>query len=150
MKQLALLLLAVTLVACSKDEAQEEAVPPVNYQTQGSGQQTENVVQTGDQQSTMVLSKKAITLSSSTMQDTSIVQLSCGCDFKVVAENFMGDTSAIRFTQHPTPLPNAFRVGLAFSANKSAKKGNYTARLAFLNTGNKGNYRDTITVNYTL
>lgn len=147
MKQIALLLLAVTLISCSKDEAKEE-LPPVNYQSQGG--QVENTVQMGDQQSSMSVTKEAIALTASTMQDTSIVKLSCGCDFKIVAESFTGDTNVIKFAQYNTPVPEAHRVGLAFSANKSAAKGNYTARLAFLNTGNKGNYRDTITVNYTL
>jgi hypothetical protein len=142
-----LLLLSTTsfLAGCGKEEEAEQFTP----QTMPSGQMN-NVFVPGNQASSMILDKKNITLSSAAPSDSTIVRLACGCDFSIVPESFTGDTNVIKHTRYPSPVPEAFRVGMVFSADQKAPKGNYSVKFAFLNTGSKGDYRDTITVNYSL
>ena len=79
-----------------------------------------------------------------------MIELSCGCPFTFKVESFTGATNAIAYTQFDAATAQTHKVGVRFSPKPGAKKGNHTAKLAFLNTGSKGDYRDTITVNYTL
>jgi hypothetical protein len=125
MKRYALLLLSFLLAACI------EATGPVetNY-------------------TTLLVTKDTITLNDAMNMDSSIVALACGCRFTMSVEKFMGDTSAIHYTQRDASN-GAYRVAVDVIADPSVAVGKYSARLAILSTGAKGTYRDTIEVLYT-
>jgi hypothetical protein len=108
-----------------------------------SCQETTDPVET----STMLISKKKITLNSAMHMDSSFVALSCGCRFTLNVEKFLGDTNAIHYTQRDASN-GSHRVALDITGDTLAATGTYTARIAVLNFGSKGTFRDTIDVSY--
>ena len=96
--------------------------------------------------STMILSKESIVLTAATPIDSATVKLSCGCGFSLVVESYAGDTSMIRYVTRTVDDPTAKTMAMVFSPADNAPAGSYSAKLAFLNTGDKGNFRDTVTV----
>lgn len=125
MKQILSLILVAVLAGCTSDPVIEETP------------------------STMMLSKKNLTLTYATPIDSATVRLSCGCGFNLVVENFTGDTSAIRYQTREVDDLTAHTMAMVFSPAENTSAGSYSAKLAFLSTGKKGNFRDTVTVHYT-
>ena len=99
--------------------------------------------------STMILSKESIALTAASPIDSATVKLSCGCGFNLVVESYTGDTSVIRYVTRTVDDPTAKTMAMVFTPADNAPAGSYSAKLAFLNTGDKGNFRDTIAVSYT-
>jgi hypothetical protein len=121
-----LLLLAFAVSSCVKEVEPEQA-----------------------EQSTLIVSKDTIALTNGHVTDSSIVQLSCGCNFELTIEHLSGDTNVIDISQ--TNVSNgAHRIALAFTADTLAAAGTYAADVAFLSHSvTKGTFRDTIHVTYT-
>jgi WD40 repeat protein len=97
---------------------------------------------------TFNMSKNKIMLTRSMPMDSSILFLSCGCKYTLSIESFTGDTSVIHYTERDA-RNNAYRVALDVTADTNAVPGNYAARIAVLSWGYKGEYRDTLSVEYT-
>lgn len=103
-----------------------------------------------NQKSSLIVTNSTMMLSPAKLEESSIVELSCGCPFELRVENFSGATNAIKYEQFDAKTAQTHKVGLRFKAQPNAPKGTHTAKLAFLNTGSKGDYRDTIVVTYKL
>ena len=125
MKYLLIFALTVGLVACTTDSPSEEKPA-----------------------STLILSTDQINLSEASPIDSAIVKLSCGCGFSLVVESFSGDTSVIGYETREVEDLTAKTMAIVFRPNSGASAGNYSAKLAFLSTGSKGKFRDTIRVSY--
>jgi hypothetical protein len=102
------------------------------------------------QKSSLIVTNATMTLTPAKMEESSTIELSCGCPFELRVENFSGATNAIKYEQFDAKTAQTHKVGLRFKAQPNALKGTHTAKLAFLNTGSKGDYRDTIVVTYKL
>jgi hypothetical protein len=149
-----LLILAVLLVAvgCSKkvDTTQENtsakadsAQPALKNPIPGTSDVTE-------QKSSLIVTNSLYSLNPAHPVDSSFVELSCGCHFDFIIESYTGDTNAIKYKQFDAKTAQTYKVGLRFTGDPKAGKGPHQVRLGFLNTGSKGDYRDTITVKYNL
>lgn len=101
-----------------------------------------------DEKSTLQVSAENLALTMTTPVDSSLVRLSCGCMFTLIVEGYTGDTSVIGFDDYDAS-DGVHRVGLTFTADTGVPAGTYTTALAFLSTGGKGDFRDTIHVTYT-
>lgn len=99
--------------------------------------------------STLIVSAESLALTKAAPVDSSIVRLSCGCNFTLVVEGYTGDTSVISFDDHDASTLEYTGRGLTFTADTTSAAGTYSAALAFLSTGSKGDFRDTIHVTYT-
>lgn len=99
--------------------------------------------------STMILSKESIALTQTTPIDSATVRLSCGCGFNLIVESYTGDTTVIRYETRAVDDLTAKTMAMVFRPIENAAVGSYSAKLAFLNTGEKGSFRDTISVTYT-
>lgn len=151
MKKLLVLSLALIAIGCAKTETTtEETSQTPTTETTTTTTTTPPAPAATNQSSRLLVSKENITLTSNMKQDSSVVELSCGCKFDLVVEGFTGDTNAIKFATYDAATTSTHKAGIRFMANPKATKGAHSAKLAFLNTGGKGDYRDTITVNYTL
>lgn len=101
-----------------------------------------------EQKSSLIVTNSLYTITPAKRTDSSIVELSCGCHFDFIVEGYMGDTNAIKYKQFDAKTAQSHRVGVQFTGDPKAPKGSHEVKLAFLNTGSKGDYRDTITVRY--
>ena len=103
-----------------------------------------------NQKSSLIVTNSTMMLTPAKLEESSTIELSCGCPFELRVENFSGATNAIKYEQFDAKTAQTHKVGLRFKAQPNAPKGTHTAKLAFLNTGSKGDYRDTIVVTYKL
>jgi hypothetical protein len=103
-----------------------------------------------DQKSSQIVTNSLYSLNPAHPVDSSFVELACGCHFDFIVESYTGDTNAIKYKQFDAKTAQTYKVGLRFTGDPKASKGPHQVKLGFLNTGSKGDYRDTITVKYDL
>ncbi len=155
MKKLLTIALLLVVVGCGKKAETTDTTTTTTIDTAMTAPPAPPASMTGktdvsNQKSSLIVSNASYTLKSSNPVDSSIVELSCGCHFDFIVEGFMGDTNAIKYKQFDAKTAQSHKVGLRFMGNPKAAKGAHEVKLAFLNTGSKGDYRDTITVKYNL
>jgi hypothetical protein len=154
MKKLFAIALLLTAVGCTKkiDTTTQNAatdsvaaVPPAAVPSAMGGR-----TDVTNQKSSLIVTNSSYSLKPAHPVDSSFVELSCGCHFDFVIESFTGDTNAIKYKQFDAKTAQTYKVGLRFMGDPKAEKGAHEVKLGFLNTGSKGDYRDTITVKYTI
>jgi hypothetical protein len=149
MKKVFALALLLTVVGCAKKtETTEENTAGTIDSAQV--QSTQAPASGKEQKSSLIVTNSVYSLDPAHPVDSSFVELSCGCHFDFVIESFTGDTNAIKYKQFDAKTAQTYKVGPRFMGDPKAEKGAHEVRLGFLNTGNKGDYRDTITVKYTI
>jgi hypothetical protein len=155
MKKLLTIALLLVVVGCAKKDATTENTSTTTTVDTAVNAPVMPPAMTGktdvtNQKSSLIVTNSSYSLKPANPVDSSIVELSCGCHFDFIVENYSGDTNAIKFKQFDAKTAQSHRVGVRFMGNPKAEKGAHEVKLAFLNTGSKGDYRDTITVKYNL
>ena len=149
MKKLVAIALILTAIGCAKKTdttAENMNGSSDSSAVQGAAPATEAKVQ----KSSLIVTNSLYALKPEHPVDSSFVELSCGCHFDFIVESYAGDTNAIKYQQFDAKTAQTYKVGLRFMGSPKAEKGAHEVRLGFLNTGSKGDYRDTITVKYNI
>lgn len=99
----------------------------------------------------IVISEKAITLTTAKKQDTTDVTLVCGCPYTLTIVKYEGDTSVISYEvpiwkNFPGEIANVY--GVAFRGADGAAPGNYSTTMIV--KGGAEGYLDTITTTYAV
>jgi hypothetical protein len=157
MKKLLFIALAVLAIGCGKKDVTTDQTTTTTT-TDASGSTTTSTdpklppgmppIET--QKSSLIVTNSLYTITPAKRVDSSIVELECGCHFDFIVENYMGDTNDVKYKQFDAKTAQSHRVGIEFTGSPKAPKGTHEVKLAFLSTGSKGDYRDTITVMYKL
>lgn len=151
MKKLLTIALLLASVGCGKKvETTDTTSTSIDTASTPSAVALGGKTDVTNQKSSLIVTNSVYALDPAHPVDSSIVELSCGCHFDFIVENYIGDTTAIKYKQFDAKTAQAHRVGIRFMGNPKAEKGAHEVRLAFLNTGSKGDYRDTITVKYNI
>lgn len=158
MKKLVAIALMLTAIGCSKkvDTDQTNSNTTTNSTNGGTtatpepGKPLPGATDVTEQKSSLIVTNSVYSLNPKHPVDSSFVELSCGCHFDFIVESYTGDTNAIKFKQFDAKTAQTYKVGLRFTGDTKAAKGEHQVKLGFLNTGSKGDYRDTITVKYNL